>query len=196
MSAAATTFTIHFDEPVTNVDLSDMGLTATGIVGAAITNVSGSGDAYAVTVNTGDGDGTLRLDVIDEDSILGHDWESLGGPGQQDFLGPTITVEKPPIPATRLAFAESSPFGGKTVTPTWHPSISGDVVSETVQLFDQWDSDLPMTVAHLIPAFGRHSRGTTGRWRRRHRQEQSWLSTPGHADAKHRGACVGSHRAW
>ncbi len=36
---------------------------------AAIVSVSGSGARYTVTVDTGGGPGTLRLDLVDDDSI-------------------------------------------------------------------------------------------------------------------------------
>jgi hypothetical protein len=40
------------------------------VSGASATNVQGERGQYLVTVNTGTGDGTLRLDLIDNDSIL------------------------------------------------------------------------------------------------------------------------------
>jgi hypothetical protein len=75
-------FNVTFSEAVTGVDASDFALTSTGsIVGTAVTDVSGSGTAYTVTVNTGTGDGTLRLDVIDNDSIVDEAGYPLGGTG-------------------------------------------------------------------------------------------------------------------
>jgi hypothetical protein len=63
-------FVVTFSEPVIGVDMigpdfDDFALTTSlGISGAHITNISGSDDVYVVTVNTGSGDGTLRLDVV------------------------------------------------------------------------------------------------------------------------------------
>lgn len=37
--------------------------------GASISSVSGSGDTYIVTVNTGTDSGTIQLNVIDNDNI-------------------------------------------------------------------------------------------------------------------------------
>ena len=67
-AAASVDFTITFSEAVTGVDLvapfGDFALTtSSGISGASITGVSGSGATYTVTVNTGSGSGTIRLDV-------------------------------------------------------------------------------------------------------------------------------------
>ena len=61
---------------------SDFALTtSSGISGASITGVSGSGATYTVTVNTGSGNGTIRLDVIDNDTILDVAGNTLGGTG-------------------------------------------------------------------------------------------------------------------
>lgn len=62
-NAASVTYTVSFSNNVTNVTTGAFALTTTGISGAAITNVSGSGNTYTVTVNTGSGDGTLLLTV-------------------------------------------------------------------------------------------------------------------------------------
>ena len=46
---------------------------------ASITAVSGSGATYTVTANTGVGSGTIRLDVVDDDSIIDAGSNPLGG---------------------------------------------------------------------------------------------------------------------
>jgi hypothetical protein len=60
---ASISFLASFTETVTGVDVADFSLTATGVTGASITGVSGSGSFRTVTVNTGSGNGTLRLDL-------------------------------------------------------------------------------------------------------------------------------------
>lgn len=74
-------FTVTFFEAVTGVDLSDFSLTITGVSGAAVSGVSGSGSVYTVTVNTGSGIGTIRLDVVDNDTIVDLALNPLGGVG-------------------------------------------------------------------------------------------------------------------
>ena len=76
---ASVNFTVTFSEPVTSVDVSDFTLTSIDITGSAVTNVSGSGDTYTVTVNTGTGQGTIRLDVVDDNSIVDAANNPLGG---------------------------------------------------------------------------------------------------------------------
>lgn len=81
-SAASVDFTVTFSEPVTGVDFNDFTLTASsGISGASITGMSGSGVTYTVTVNTGTGIGTIRLDVVDNDTIVDSALNPLGGVG-------------------------------------------------------------------------------------------------------------------
>lgn len=84
--SAVVDFTVIFSENVIGVadsaPFEDFTLTSTGITGAAITGVSGSGTTYTVSVSTGSGNGTLRLDVVDNDTITNEDaTDSLGGTG-------------------------------------------------------------------------------------------------------------------
>ena len=95
--AASVDFTVTFSQSVTGVDASDFTLFTTGVTGASISSVSGSGKTYTVTVNTGSGNGTIRLDVIDDDSIIDGVGTPLGGVGlgNGDFSsGETYTIIK------------------------------------------------------------------------------------------------------
>jgi CSLREA domain-containing protein len=74
-------FTVVFSKPVTGVDASDFALTVSGVIGAAITGVSGTAATYMVTVAIGSGIGTIRLDVVDDDSIVDATQNPLGGVG-------------------------------------------------------------------------------------------------------------------
>jgi hypothetical protein len=78
-SADSVDFTVTFSEDVTGVNTDDFALTTTGVSGAAVSEISGSGSIYTVTVNTGSGNGTIRLDVVDDDSILDGSSNPLGG---------------------------------------------------------------------------------------------------------------------
>src|SRR5205807_2270085 len=81
---ASVSFTVTFSESVTGVDASDFALTTTGLSGASVTNVSGSGTIYTVTVHSGTGTGTLRLDLLDDDSVQDAAGNALGGTGTGD----------------------------------------------------------------------------------------------------------------
>lgn len=60
-NAASVTYQVVFAQSVTNVDAADFTLTTSGLSGASVSNVSGSGTTYIVTVNTGSGNGTVKL---------------------------------------------------------------------------------------------------------------------------------------
>src|SRR5205085_1076037 len=89
-SASSVNFFVTFSRSVTGVDVNDFSYTTSGGIvlpppPGAISNVTPAGPSqtYTVTVNTGTGDGTIRLDVIDNDSILSNDAAALplGGTG-------------------------------------------------------------------------------------------------------------------
>ena len=96
--AASVTFTVTFSKAVTGVDASDFAFTTTGsLSGVSVTSVSGSGSTYSVTVSTGTGAGTLRLDVIDNDTIIDADGNPLGGSGSGNgnfTSGEIYTIQK------------------------------------------------------------------------------------------------------
>jgi CSLREA domain-containing protein len=62
-NAASVHFTVTFSESVTGVAAGDFTLTTTGVSGASVTSVSGSGATRNITVNSGTGNGTIRLDI-------------------------------------------------------------------------------------------------------------------------------------
>ncbi len=96
-SAASVQFTVTFAKSVTGVDTSDFTLTASGVTGASVTGVTGSGTTWTVTVSTGTGDGTLRLDLVDDNSITDVAANALGGPavGDGNFTsGQVYTIDK------------------------------------------------------------------------------------------------------
>ncbi len=95
-NASSVDFNVVFSESVTGVDATDFALTTTGtIAGASITLVGGSGTNHTVSVNTGTGDGTIRLDLIDNDSIVDNSLNPIGGAGAQNFTtGEVYTIDK------------------------------------------------------------------------------------------------------
>ena len=86
-------FSVTFSEAVAGVAADDFSLAMDGsLSGASVTEVSGSGAAYTVTVNTGSGDGSLRLDVPDSASISDLVGNPLGG--LPFTTGEAYTVDK------------------------------------------------------------------------------------------------------
>lgn len=62
-------YTVTFSEAVTGVDKTDFSLTLSGVTGASVQTVTGSGTTYTVTVRTGSGNGTIKLNVLDNNTI-------------------------------------------------------------------------------------------------------------------------------
>ena len=96
-NASSVDFTVIFSETVTGVNATDFTLSTTGLISTFITSVNGADDTYTVTVGTGFGDGTIRLDVIDDNTIVDGAHNPLGGNSLDDgdFTGgETYTISK------------------------------------------------------------------------------------------------------
>jgi hypothetical protein len=115
-AAASVNFTLVFSEAVSGVDVSDFSLFTNGTIsGAAISGVSGSGYLYTVSVGTGSGDGSLRLDVIDNDSILDAPSLPLAGigVGNGNFTsGEVYTVKKTVVTTVTETFRSNGKNDG------------------------------------------------------------------------------------
>jgi uncharacterized repeat protein (TIGR01451 family) len=131
---AGVRFLVRFSEAVSGVDsaspFGDFSLAASGLSGPAVTGVSGSGAAYTVTVSTGSGNGTLRLDVSDDDTIL----DAAGNPlGSSFTTGESYTVLRrllPGITPSANPVNEGTPviFTGSFSYPMLAPQ-AGEAVS-------------------------------------------------------------------
>lgn len=107
------TFNVVFSEPVSGVDDADFSLTATGLSGCGIKSVSNdAGSTRTVTVVTGNGTGTLRLDFVDNDTVVDSFGLPIGGTGANGnyAAGEAYTIDHPGITcavtapaATRIA---------------------------------------------------------------------------------------------
>ncbi|NWF63125.1 MAG: metallophosphoesterase [Chloroflexi bacterium] len=116
-NAGQVNFQITFSDPVTGVDASDF-LLNTNIPNAGIIDVTGTGNAYTVSVNTGNGDGTLRLDLIDNDSILSSLSLPLGGNGAANgnfATGDTYSIDKTTPTITNIMRASTNPTNAAAV---------------------------------------------------------------------------------
>ena len=89
---ASVNFTVTFSEEVTDVDVADFSLTTTGVSGTSVTGISGSGSVYTVTINTGSGNGTIRLDVPSSATITDLAGNPLAGLSYTG--GETYTIAK------------------------------------------------------------------------------------------------------
>jgi len=119
---ASVDFTVTFSQPVTGVDVTDFTVAASGGIAlesiASVTPVSES--IYTVNVNTGTGDGTIRLDVSDDNTIMNKDAppKALGGAliGDGNFTtGQTYIIDKTQPTVLSITRANTNPTAGANV---------------------------------------------------------------------------------
>jgi tartrate-resistant acid phosphatase type 5 len=109
-------FHVIFTEPVTGVDGTDFKLTSEAIQNAQVLNVTGNGSAYTVSINTGTADGSIRLDLMDDDSILNYNGSPLAGPENETFLaGETFLIDRSVPLATSVIRGGPNPSGSSTI---------------------------------------------------------------------------------
>lgn len=112
-------YAVNFSEPVIGVDVSDFVITTTGSVGSAsLGEINGAGDSYTVNVNTGLGDGTLRLDLVDDDSVVDGSGIPLGGSGTGNgnfSAGEAYTLDRTPPQVLTILRLDPDPTAAETV---------------------------------------------------------------------------------
>ena len=97
-NAASVSWTVTFTESVGGVDPADFvlvrGATPTG--GAITVSPAGPAAVYTVGAPTGSGDGTLGLNLVDNDSIKDAATNTLAGTSGANgsFTGPAYTIDK------------------------------------------------------------------------------------------------------
>jgi len=132
---ATVAFTVTFDRAVTGVDTADFHVTTTGDQsGASIGTVSGGPTIWSVTVNTVNlVTGTIRLDLVDDDSIITSAIPpvplGMTGVGNGNFSsGEVYDIDRmAPIVGLRTDAADPTNSSSFTVTVTF----SEDVMSFT-----------------------------------------------------------------
>jgi DNA/RNA endonuclease G (NUC1) len=129
-NASSVDFTVTFSQGVTGVDASDFALTTTGVSSPSITNVAGSGAVYTVTVATGTGDGTIRLDVNNDGSIQSA--TNSAPLGAAFTSGEVYTIDRTAPALQSIVRANSSPTHSSSVdfTVTFSESVTGVASSD------------------------------------------------------------------
>lgn len=135
-------FTVQFTEPVTGVDVDDFTLTTTGeLSGAQIAAVNGSGDTYTLTTTTGSRNGSLRLDLIDDDSIVDVLDAPLGGLGTVNgsfTSGEVYTVNKTTLETATTTLISNARYDGWVLEEAESSETGGtkDAQSPTLMVGD------------------------------------------------------------
>jgi len=143
-SSQTISFTISFSESVQCVDDADLQLTTTGITGAIITQVTSATGTeldgqWIVSVNTGSGNGTLRLDVLSDCTIKDAVWNDLSG-GYTSGEEYTV-IKSTPTPT-------HTPTPAATATPTETPVNTATPAFTATPM----PTDTPMPTATPLPA--------------------------------------------
>lgn len=154
-SESSVDFTVKFSEAVTGVDTSDFTLTTT-ISGASINSVSGSGEVYTISVNTGTGDGTIKVDLIDNDSIQDMAGTKLSGigTGNGNFTtGQRYTILKNAPFITSITRMDTNP----TSLATAHFAVTFSEAVSGVDASDFWLNTSSVTEAQITNVIGAES---------------------------------------
>ena len=168
-------FSVTFNESVTNVSSADFRVFTSGsVVTAAPVGVTGSGSDYTVTVSGIHGSGDLRLDLIDDDSIIDGSNAPLGGAGANNgsFQGQSYTVEQtyPSVQSINRGNPAAATAGGPTVAYTVNfsePVTGVDPTDFTLSLGGDVTAATPVTVtgsgsAYTVTVSGISGGGTLG----------------------------------
>ncbi|MCX6059312.1 MAG: metallophosphoesterase [Chloroflexi bacterium] len=129
-NSSSVDFTVTFSDAVSGVDVSDFSLATTSPTDASILGISGSGIQYTVSVNSGSSDNTLRLDLIDNDSILNSTGVQLGatGNGNGNFInGEIYNIDKTPPRVSSITRVGVSPTNASSLdfSITFSEAVSG-----------------------------------------------------------------------
>ena len=122
-NAPTINFEVTFSEDVTGVATTDFVVTTAGTATGSVSMLSPvSASAYTVTVDGVSGDGTVRLDLVDFDTIADLFGNPLGGVGAQDYTsGEVYTIDNTaPTAPTVVGTTPTT-----NTTPTWSWTSGG-----------------------------------------------------------------------
>lgn len=136
--ATIVNFKVIFSNRVSGVDREDFRLVST-IPGSAISGItSDSETTYTVRVNAGKGNGTLRLDVVDNDSITDTAGNPLGGigAGNGGFTAGEIYIINKSITTIKTSvFKSQSSYDGWVLESGEDTNRGGSLNYDTATLF-------------------------------------------------------------
>ncbi|ASU34286.1 beta strand repeat-containing protein [Mucilaginibacter xinganensis] len=93
-NASSVSYTATFAGSITGLTASNFSLTTTGVSGASIGTVTGSGTTWTIPVSTGTGDGTIQLNLANATGV------SPGITTSLPFAGEVYTIDKTPATLT------------------------------------------------------------------------------------------------
>ncbi len=111
-------FKVIFSKEVKGVDPGDFTISLKGNIVPPQVSVTGEGNTYILSLMTGRGDGVLKVDLIDDDSIIDPYGNILGGPGKGngDFLTDyDVVIDKTPPELVSFVRNDPSPINAYLV---------------------------------------------------------------------------------
>ena len=150
-TASTLSWTVSFNESVTGIDVADFSLSLTGSSGSIQSVSASSGTSISVTAHNVSGDGSVGLNLVDNDSITGSiSGIPLGGSGAANgsYSGPQYTVTGAP-PGFSMSFSPNPISVGQTSTLTFTIDNTGS--SEAATGLD-FTNVLPAGLAIATPA--------------------------------------------
>ncbi len=130
-NAATIQYAAIFNAPVTGLSASNFSLnTFGGVSGASVIDVSGSGNNWTITVNTGSGEGTIQL-VMNNATGLSSGLSNLPFAGDTfsiDKTAPTVSISPPSV-----SYANNST--SVTYTVTYSDANFGSISLAPIQVF-------------------------------------------------------------
>ena len=126
-NTATATYTITLSEAVNGVDTADFTLVSSGLTGASITAVTPIGlGIYTLTVATGSGSGSLRLDLTNDGSITDLAGNALAGVAlNQSVTGESVIIDQGVPTITVSAVGAASGVSPIVFTMTTSEAVTG-----------------------------------------------------------------------
>ncbi|MFC1523448.1 kelch repeat-containing protein, partial [Thermodesulfobacteriota bacterium] len=119
-NSSSVQFMAIFSGDVTGVDVTDFSFPGTNTVtdsGITITDISGEGQVFIITVSGYSGEGILGLNLVDNDSIQNDLTTPLGGAGagNGNFTGTAYTIDIVPPQITAIQRDDPSPTSATSI---------------------------------------------------------------------------------
>ena len=125
--SASVSWKATFSESVTSVGTDDFAAVTTGGISNVTISVVGSGAVYTVTASMTATTGTIRLDLVDNDSIKDIAGNRLGGTGagNGNLSGQTYTIDRVAPPDPVITQHPPDPSSTPVSTFAWTDSEGG-----------------------------------------------------------------------
>lgn len=126
-NAPSVSWTVTFSENVIGVGSDDFQLVNAGMLNPSIMSVSGQGSSWTVTASSGSGEGTLGLNLADNDSIRDLAGNRLGGTGagNGNLTGQVYTLDRIAPPAPVITQRPDDPSSVAESTFAWTDAEAG-----------------------------------------------------------------------